>query len=101
MLICRMMARSSKVQKTPISLYLPVEDNPDEYKGSAGMVKCFGTLNMPLINIFIITILGGGIYFGCLYLFGGFSLADIESVAKSFKRGKDAAQAAPVIETNI
>ncbi len=53
------------------------------------------------LNIFIITILGGGIYFGCLYLFGGFSRADIESVAKSFKRGKDAAQAAPVIETNI
>ena len=38
------------------------------------------------LNIFIVTVLGGLVYFGALYLFGGFSRADIASVAKSFKR---------------
>ena len=38
------------------------------------------------LNIFIVTILGGCVYFYGLFLFGGFSRADIASVAKSLGR---------------
>jgi len=38
------------------------------------------------LNIFVVTILGGLIYFFCLFLFRGFSRDDIRSVVKSFKR---------------
>lgn len=53
------------------------------------------------LNIFVITILGGLVYFGCLYFFGGFSREDIKSVAKSFRRNKEDIPGAPAIETNI
>ncbi len=46
------------------------------------------------LNIFIVTILGGAIYFYGLFLFGGFSRADIKSVMKSFKRREAAAEIA-------
>lgn len=43
-------------------------------------------LGKSYLNIFIVTILGGLIYFYSLFLFGGFSRADIHSIMKSFKR---------------
>jgi len=52
------------------------------------------------LNIFIITIFGGLIYFGCLFLLGGFSRADIESVVKSFKR-REAAEETVKIEPGV
>lgn len=38
------------------------------------------------LNIFIVTILGGIIYFGLLFLFKAFKKADLASIIKSFKR---------------
>jgi O-antigen/teichoic acid export membrane protein len=38
------------------------------------------------INIFLITIIGGGIYFVILFLLGGFKRADILSISRSFRK---------------
>lgn len=53
------------------------------------------------LNIFVITILGGSIYFGCLFMFGGFSRADIESIIQSFKRKREISQDTNNIEANV
>jgi O-antigen/teichoic acid export membrane protein len=50
------------------------------------------------LNIFIVTVLGAAIYFGCLFLFNGFSREDIKSVVKSFKRDKKEISAVPPLE---
>ena len=63
-----------------------------------GLVIMFGKAHL---NIFIITILGGCIYFGCLFLFGGFTKADIESVARSFKLKREATQEIEKTEPGI
>ncbi|MDP2944436.1 MAG: flippase [bacterium] len=63
-----------------------------------GLIIWFG---QAYLNIFIITILGGGVYFGGLFLLGGFKRADIESVVKSFRRKREVAQDLNIIEPNI
>lgn len=60
-----------------------------------GLIIIIGKL---YLNIFIVTILGAAIYFGCLFLLDGFSRDDVKSVIKSFKRGKKEISAAPPLE---
>lgn len=63
-----------------------------------GLVILFGKA---YLNIFVITILGGSIYFGCLFLLGGFSSADVKSIIQSFKRKREIVQDTNIIEANV